>query len=718
MNYELETAGAASERPVASEGLRTLNLSLQYHSSFNDLVSQFYLPCLMRSCSYDRAAGFFRSSILHLVGDGLVSLTLSGGRIRLVCSPDLARSDAEAISMGYEHRSSLVESSILSAISGLAADASTKQVLVALATLVSLGSMDIKLAVPSAGGGLYHEKLGIFSDMLGDSVSFRGSANETVSAWAYWMNVESFEVFCSWGSGSDSLRVIQHKDYFERLWNDSVPHIKVIDFPEASKRELVRYSLTDIDLIDLAALRDAGNRRRPFPHQVLALESWRNQDCEGILDHATGSGKTYTALLAIKEHARSGMPTLIIVPNKILLDQWYREVMNEMPDAVILRASGEDSDWKQPARLRAFLGSNSDLPSRLVIGTYESARSSFFLSIASQAKGLLLVADEVHRSGSLENRRIFQIVSAKRLGLSATPTRFGDPEGSKAIMEYFGEVLKPPFGLADAISAGRLVRYYYYPHLVNLSPEEYEDWKALTKKVSRRAAIIGSMRNTEGYRDESMLLLLVQRARIAKKASAKVGLASAILKEHYSDGQRWLIYCDDLTQLRKIRQRIELDLGIEPLEYHYEMLGDRRATLDWFARQGGVILSVRCLDEGVDIPDATHALILASSQNSREFIQRRGRVLRVTNSGEKPFAVIHDAVVVPASIDEHEELDALLKAEIARVLEFSKTSENPAADLMIGELAALLGVHPEDLVRAELQVITGEDRNAGIEEAD
>jgi superfamily II DNA or RNA helicase len=282
------------------------------------------------------------------------------------------------------------------------------------------------------------------------------------------------------------------------------------------------------------------------------------------------------------------------------------------------------------------------------------------------------VVDEVHQAGSNENSHVFEIDAEKRLGLSATPQRFGDPAGTGKIMEYFGAIVPPEISLQDAIEAGRLVPYEYHSHLVNLTADECTEWNNLTLRIGKA---LGSLEAFDPLPNDAKLLL-IRRSRIAKKAQSKTPLSAQILKEEFSPGDRWLVYCEDIEQLRNVTCELTT-LGLPVTEYHYQMAGDAELTLQWLERHGGILVSIRCLDEGVDIPNVDHALILASSQNPRQFIQRRGRVLR--RAPGKHQATIHDVLVVPPTERDGSQQDALSKSELLRAWEFSKSALNPSA---------------------------------------
>jgi superfamily II DNA or RNA helicase len=300
--------------------------------------------------------------------------------------------------------------------------------------------------------------------------------------------------------------------------------------------------------------------------------------------------------------------------------------------------------------------------------------------------------DEVHRAGSDQFRAMLGLKSGPRLGLSATPERAGDPGGTNKIFTYFCGIVPPTFTLSDAIQSRVLTPYSYRPYTVTLTDQETEDWQRLTARISQLYA------RSQGEKDPPIGLsvdsrlkhLLIERARIAKTATGKTPLAVKIVAEHFAPGQRWLVYCDSLAQLNQIRQALRAE-GIDSLEYHYQMTGDQQATLLSFEVNGGVLVSVKCLDEGVDIPNATHALILASSRNPREFIQRRGRVLR--RAPNKPLAHIIDVLVVPAE-EGGGNADPFFVGELVRALEFAQGAIGQTAITDVQRVALRFGVDP------------------------
>ncbi|MCA1703703.1 MAG: type III restriction endonuclease subunit R, partial [Actinobacteria bacterium] len=296
---------------------------------------------------------------------------------------------------------------------------------------------------------------------------------------------------------------------------------------------------------------------------------------------------------------------------------------------------------------------------------------------------LLVVADEVHRVGSPERQRVLAIDADWRLGLSATWEREGDSGGTEKIEDYFGGVVPPIYTLADAIDDGHLCKYQYFIHTVGLDEDERAAWKDLRARIGQALA------RAEGEFTENVRQLLINRARIVKSARAKTGAAIQVLADHYRDGQAWLVYCDNKDQVRVVRQAADAR-GLRTQEYHTQMDGDSEAALAEFSRDGGVLVAINCLDEGVDIPRISHALVLASSTTRRQYIQRRGRVLRTHES--KHRAVVHDVLVDTSGFDPSDSV-SYMRTELARALEFVRSAvDSSSTEVRIRQIAQDAGV--------------------------
>jgi superfamily II DNA or RNA helicase len=669
----------------------------RYSSSDCDLVSSFYEPALRASNTFKRATGYFRSSIYSLVGRDVADFVLREGQLQILCSPELDESDIAEIRRGTEIAAVLDDASrreIRRALEHPMAGAAAEF----LGNLLAMQALEVRFALTPQHIGVFHDKVGVFSDGT-YAVSFSGSINETWRGWHPLGNHESFEVFTSWADGH---RVRAHDAYFDRLWNGEAQGVEVYSAPRAFAEEILRHASPDPhERLAMAASsrRQTPPSRRLFDHQQEALACWQSRGRRGVLKHATGSGKTLTALHGIRDWIAQGNAALVLVPSTLLLQQWQAEAARELSSldpSVLLAGDGNDA-WRSGGLLR--LHTQVTGPPRLVIATMQTASTPEFQRGVADGSHLLVVADEAHRTGASRARACLPPDAGARLGLSATPERAGDSEGTAMIFQYFGDVLEPVFTLRDAIRAKRLTPYAYYPDRVTLTAEETDAWVEQTKQIKRVYAQNASAIQ-RGESHEALQLMLIKRARIAKQAANKAPIATEIVRERFKPGQHWLVYCDDQKQLRAIRSAL-LEASVDALEYHSAMTGDRPATLARYRDQGGVLVSIRCLDEGVDIPEITHAVIVASSRNPREFIQRRGRVLR--RSADKSEAVIHDLLVLPNAADGQSDLDGLVLGEIARAERFAQDARNPAAAAKVKRWCIELGIDPDALVAAGLE---------------
>lgn len=696
--------------------LSDLQLEPSYHKGDDDIAQEFYLPCMERSVRYDRAIGFFKSSIYLIAWDSLRVFVDNGGKMRIICSPVMAEADSEAIEKGYQARSDeQIASSLQETIEGMLNSTTLEKPTKVLAALVAKGVIEFKIATMGdepapRHNRLFHDKVGIFQDGVGEEenpnqVVFKGSMNETWAGLAMDGNLESIDVYVSWGDQREQERVISEREYFDKLWQDKYETVTVRDFPELPREELISAaeaveweSLVDEIVEEIKASQtespDSGpNPRTPLPHQKDALDTWKEGGRRGIFEHATGSGKTFTALCAIRDSLKRDEIPVIFVPNTDLLSQWKEELeeTNRDLDPKLLVCGGGRTRWRRDGLLRSWTRTKGD--PRIVLSTMQTAISDDFQSLLTTGDHIFLIADEVHRIGSPEHQKILEFESGPRLGLSATPRRAGDPEGTEAIMKYFEGIVQPPFTLSDAIEAGRLAPYFYHVHTVSLTPDEQEDWEKETKKIAKQYARLKSNDNDPNS-SEYLKRLQIKRASIVKEARNKVQLAKRVMNQHYELGDRWLVYCSELGQLSAVVESLRGE-GYNVLEYHSQMDGDRDQTLRYFENNGGIIVSVKCLDEGIDIPNATHALILASSKNPREFIQRRGRVLR--KSANKNFAHVHDAVVLPHTTDVDAPVANILEGELARAIKFGGDAVSAKSIADLQEIAIEAGIDYEEI---------------------
>lgn len=690
---------------MGRQRLRDINLATHYRSDREDVVAQFYLPAMSMAARYDRAVGYFTSTSLALFARGLDQFAARDGTIRLVASPHLTPDDIEQIDRGYEVRDVLARA----ALRALDSEPDNERVLAGLgmlARLVATGALDIKLAIVRRGPrvGLYHEKIGTFRDDT-DIVAFTGSANETHGGLL--ANFETVEVFRSWDPG-DAGRAYRLQQDFEDLWADRTPSLQVVAFPEVAIERL--YDIAATHRTPLAAKDDAltpliddrptgGALRLPDrvefrDYQKAAVEAWMRADGRGILKMATGTGKTKTALAAATQLARllrqheQRLVTIILVPYQHLVDQWLEEVA--LFGARAEPAYESSQRWRPRVTELVNAVDLGAADGATIVATNTTFTLEPFQQLLRRIHGpALLIADESHNLGSQRLRAMLPPHIGYRLALSATPERWFDDTGTDALRSYFGDVVFE-LGLGEAIERGALCHYTYHPRLVELT----EDEAALYVEVSD--AIAACLANSESLPEDvpddgPLGQLLRKRTQILGHAAGKI---NAFRKDITERSERWwqLVYCAEgrrpeqhgyASEPRQIDQMLDLvgnDLG---LAAHHYVAETPRATRRELLRRFGtgddlrVLLSMKCLDEGVDIPDARVAYLLASSSNPRQFVQRRGRILRTANG--KTHAEIFDylAIPPPGVIQGREQLErALLARELVRAAEFGKLADN------------------------------------------
>jgi superfamily II DNA or RNA helicase len=652
--------------------LRRLPLRRRYSTGRMNLLAEFFQPCLDAATRYERAVGFFSSTFYALIGLSIADFAHRGGTMRVVCCPRLSALDIAAMREGYSARVAGI--GIVRELEECLEDPMAHAVSRLLATLIAYGALDLRIAFRPGRTGIYHDKVGIFTDRAGEQVSFDGSANESWSAWSEEGNYEAFHAFTSW---QDQERVRDDVEYFESLWEGQEPGLEVVPFPAVACERLE--VLVDPEGLGHAEqrVRDVTQERRASRagdrpvlrhHQQTVLEDWASRFHRGIVEHATGSGKTLTALRGVADALDAGRSAVIVVPGVTLLEQWRNVATTYFGDTaqIVLAGSGHD-EWRDGATLVNFLEAASR---RIVLVTLDTAATEDFTSRLHGIPSICLVVDEVHRAGSLQRRRLLAGVDAEwRLGLSATWQREGDPEGTAAIFGYFERVLDPVYSLKDALEDGLLSPYRYVIHTLSLAEHERQEWVRQSTVIARLIAA------ADGVITMPVRQMLIRRSKIIKKAARKPWIAAEVLRSEYQNGDAWLVYCDDTTQLRDTRQAIE-STGLRCMEYHRQVAGAEEEALAEFERGGGIMLAIRCLDEGLDIPRIDHALVLASSTTRREFIQRRGRILR--RADRKYQAEIHDLLVDVEGFDDAAAA-TFLRNEVARAREFASGARDSIA---------------------------------------
>lgn len=665
---------------------------LSSYSTFSEkLYKEFLEPCFQNSQTYDRAAGYFSSSIFSLGPLAFTEFFQRGGRVRLVCSPHLSTDDQNAIkNLENEDFQPLEEvwSNTVSEAKKSEIPSLTSRF---LAALIRNGYLELRIARFKRGSGLFHDKVGIFSDSDWNSTSFTGSANETLSAWSGVGNHESIDVFRSWVE-SEKDRVTNHQNRFNSFWEGEAEGLEVLSGQEAANALLARSEDEDLDQIteelktkifrDIATI---PNRPKPRNYQTTAIENWQAAGNRGVISFATGGGKTLTALHCANKWLSGDRVVVVLLPSSILVSQWFGEVQGFFPDAQILKADSKGlADRKK--LIKDFLRPNAkiDLP-RFVLATYKGAQSESFLAeLRKNETRLMLIGDEVHKFGATESRKIGDgLRPAASLGLSATPLRNRDDEGTEAIYKFFGSQLKPLYTLSEAIKDGNLSPYRFEFEEARLTDQEQSSWDDLTEKIGKMLG--GEDREQTLKTSPALERLLIARARISKLSKHKVQLAAKKILDTFKQGDRYLAYCETEQHVEDLKAEL-LSLGskITTMTYLASNEVDHNRVMQHFEQEGGLIVAIRCLDEGVDIPAINKAVILSSSQSEREFIQRRGRLLRKYPG--KIQAELFDFVTMTAFGE------LLQDAELIRLKQFAVDAKNPAALAKLEQLAVNMNV--------------------------
>jgi superfamily II DNA or RNA helicase len=691
-------------------GLRSLNIAGRYRSDREDVVADFYVPALSASVGYSRAVGYFTSTSLALFARGLRDFADRGGTMRLVASPHLSADDITDIERGYDVRK-VIERATLRELEAEDRDAILDG-LGLLGRLIAEQRLDIKLAFVIQHGriGIYHEKVGIFRDGAGDLIAFTGSANETLGGLL--ANFESVEVYLGW-LPVDGPRALRIEEDFEDLWNDRTASLRVEPFPEVARERLIEIAASrpgaELPGHDdaLEPPSEAGERtaRLAIPpditvrdYQRKAVEAWLGQRGRGMLKMATGTGKTKTALFAACQLAQvlasreQPLVVLIIAPLQHLVDQWVSEVESFGVRPVAVYESSQR--WLPVVEDQLAEARLGQRPVVAMVATNASFAGDRFQAVLSRVtQPLLVIADEAHNLGSSAYRSLLPHNATYRLALSATPERWFDDVGTDALTGYFGPVVFE-LGLGQAIEMGALCRYRYLPRLVELADAENELYVDLTAQIAQRLAAGESMDDDPsspiGY-------LLRRRAAVLGHANGKLADLRGDMEVRR---EAWfqLVYCAEgsqpaepgeppgPTQISQVMDLIGNDLHLAAHSYVAETpRAERQVLLRRFGTGDDlrVLIAMRCLDEGVDIPDARVAYLLASSSNPRQFIQRRGRILRRAPGKDKAEIIDYLAVPQAGTPLNFDVERSLLTRELERANEFGKLAENYEATLAL-----------------------------------
>lgn len=697
--------------------LTDLELKSVYRLGNQDLLKEFYRPTLRLAVQYDRAVGFFSAETLTANLKGIIELVKNQGKMRLIIGHPLTDSEFEAVKQGNTAKEVVgyLDSKLVSILEKL--DTGNNICLEVLALLIASGKLEVKYALRKQG--MYHEKIGIIHDAKKNKIVFTGSANETIYALSDGFNAESISVYKSWDCNN-------YKDYgepfeqgFEELWNGKQPHTITIDVPSEFYERISKSSNKELNIYDLESKEnevynifdEQGFYGRPkipreingkdfsiFNHQVLAIKEWVANKYIGILQLSTGSGKTITSIYAATKlyEARSsknvGTLLIVSVPYQELAKQWVEslKLFNINP----VKCWQSKSQWNKELGseiLSLNMGAKDFVALVVVNRTMESDLFQEHINKVDSSM-IVFIGDECHNHGSKRTNEALPN-AYYRMGLSATPYRSDDDEietpfpndAKDRINNYYNKIVSV-YSLGDAINDGVLCEYKYYIIPVYLTEEEQERYEELTSEIGKVISQGGSAGLSPSLKNQ-FTILCGKRSRLLGSAANKIEMLEYVnSKINKEDRNYSLFYCGEGT-INNTSEQDDSDLKvIESVSIKLDSLGWQTSRFtsnetpktrneimnNFVSGHINALVSMKVLDEGVDVPVCNKAFILASTRNPRQYVQRRGRVLRKYKN--KTHADIYDFVTLP--LNRCAASKRLIEAELERVDDFIKLACN------------------------------------------
>lgn len=645
--------------------LKDIDIKLSYISCGEENIAKsFLVPALKHTRRYRRSVGFFSSGVFGPIIDGIVALSRNGGNIELIASPQLSEEDINAINLGYQKREEIIESAFtrdfLKELDSL--DDTKLQLLVAL---IANGTLDIKIAVTESIG-IYHDKLGILEDFDGNTVVFYGSANESLSG--YKNNYEKIRVVKSWVA-ADVASIADECKEFQNLWDGTNPFVKTYNYKESAKANILEV----INTRQNNAGKGASSPIKLRDYQEEAISAWVKNGYHGFYVMATGTGKTWTAIYSAKRLVEK-QPAMIVIcaPYKHLVKQWSDDVKKAFPTAKIILVSSENPSWETQISQEIIRKKYKPENQIIIISTIASFNMPRFTNVIERsAESKLLIVDEAHRFTDRPDslKECYKYL----LGLSATPFSGTSAQKGNELMEWFGgQVFNLPIEVA--LERGFLVPYNYYPIYVYATDDEEGKFKFHTQKI------LSCFKNNKCINPDLLVKSLRNRLRVISMAEEKTTRIDEILNQ-VEEKDHFVVYCGDGKlfdtdtgkELRHIQsiKRVLSAHGFKASQFTAtETMADRMELVDAFNKKEiSALAAIRCLDEGINIPSIKSALILSSNDDYREFVQRRGRILRTY--GNKEYANIYDVIVLPSY-----DMQGWAKIELRRFHEYARLALN------------------------------------------
>ena len=701
---------------------KSLDIKPSYESGVGDIVQDFYEPVLTEAVLYDRISGFFTSTSLAVAARGMCNFIKNGGIMRIITSPILSSDDVEIIEQLLEKKGEIKSKELGLDLDALE-DAFISDHVKAFGWLLAAGKIDIRLAIlldddskpitkeKILSAGLFHQKIGILTDIDGNHISFSGSINETASAWT--KNDEEFKVFKEWEESSSYY--YKDRERFNTLWEGKKRNVVIVDLPHAVKNELIEYS-KDFDVERISAKQYVERKRKQtspfeldgislFYYQKEALDNWKNYGFSMLFEMATGTGKTRTAIAGFNyvRHKHARTITVIACPQNALAKQWKENEVasfNLNFDKEII-IDGTVKNWESILKNVCLENGAGFADHCIIYTTHITASSDSFISVLMNNKSprtvLTFVGDEVHWLGAKTLRKALLQIYEYRIGLSATPSRWFDDTGTRLLEKYFGGN-HYEFTMKDALAeinpvTGKhfLVDYMYLVSRISLNEEEGRKYSVLTERISK----LYRMKDNDPEAADAYDRLLQKRAEIIKNAENKLLILSKILDKLIEDGQleNLIIFVSPQQKIKVlemleskgvVHHQLTQEEGNAPRK-EFIGLTERQYIIKLFKeKKYQALVAIKCLDEGIDIPSACRGILMASSTNPREYVQRIGRIIRQDEN--KKLAYLYDICVDSSgSLSEDlQDIDAKIRAnERKRLQEIAENAINSVDALQI-----------------------------------
>lgn len=649
-----------------------------YRSTFNDFDADFMNPSYAESIAFDRGSGFFSLKSLILSMDGLIKFIRNGGNIRLICNPELSSDDIDLIAHGVLIDEKRATNDLLNSYSMEEISNDDEIKMDIISNLIENGRLKIKVAFMN--DGIYHEKIGIFTDKDNEMVYFNGSANETKSAKQ--KNFESFMVTESWESEKNRRNILNEKAYFEKLWNGQIEDesIVVYDFPIALKKKIFKdykVSSTIEEAIHKYETAKDSKKKELYPFQERAINEFVNNNYKHFYEMATGTGKTFTSIKTVEKVLKleGKVFVVICVPQIDLQTQWLNALSNEGFENILMLGGESDSKQTDDNITTAMIHWFSQDEPIICVAVYDTFFSKVY-DKCDNIENLFVIFDEAHNLNFNQIKKLPKNARMK-LGLSATVERFNAAE-EKAIINYFTEGTIEPYyyGIEDAIENEFLSKYKYHPIYVRLSFDEYERYDAKTKAIGKYLAL--KTDEDDHTYDDQINRLRNERSLILKQSSVKLDKLEEMIDEY--NFRNSVVYCgqgkdEDDSIVDLVTSKLYL-LGKYDVAQFTSKTKDRKKVLYEFEHDYyDTLVAIKCFDEGVDVPKLDKIYIMASDASMRQTVQRRGRVLRKCKETGKTIANIYDMIVLPP-IGVYDVPHAMIVAEFGRAYEYARLAKN------------------------------------------